>query len=109
MIQLRLEGTLSRAQYHQLDLNSIRRYGEEHCFALAIDDSNLALLPEQEAISVGTGERFSPREELILLADEWIAGAKDEQEKKTLRATKEELLVALDEIQSNRHTGEAKV
>jgi hypothetical protein len=102
MIQLRLEGTLSREQYHQLDLNSIRRYGEERCFALAIDDSTLALLPQQEAISVETGEHFSLREELILLADEWIAEAKDEQEKKVLHATKEELLVALDEIQSIR-------
>jgi len=101
MIQLRLEGALSRGQYHQLDLNSIRRYGEEHCFALAIDDSTLALLPEQEAISIETGERFSPREELILLADEWITEAKDEQEEKTLRATKEELLVALDEMRQN--------
>ncbi len=98
MAQLRLEGDLTRGQYHQLDLNQIRRYGEEHCFALAIDDSGLEILPEQEAISAETGERFSPREELVALVDEWIAAAHDEQEKKTLRATKEDLLAAMDEV-----------
>ena len=97
MIQLRLEGELTRRQYHQLDLNQIRRYGEEHCFALAIDDSALSLLPEQEAISAETGERFSPREELVALVDEWIAKASDEQEKKALHFTREELLLAMDE------------
>ena len=100
MIQLRLEGELTRRQYHQLDLNEIRRYGEEHCFALAIDDSALSLRPELEALSAETGERFSPREELVALADEWIADATDEQEKKALIFTKEELLLAMDEMNS---------
>ncbi len=102
MVQLRLEGELTRRQYHELDLNQIRRYGEEHCFALAIDDSALSLLPEQEAISAETGERFSPREELVALADEWIAAASDEQEKKALHITKEELLLAMDNMKSKR-------
>lgn len=105
MIQLRLEGELTRRQYHQLDLNQIRRYGEEHSFALAIDDSALALLPEQEAfstLSIETGERLSPREELIALADEWIANTTDAQEKKALQTTKEELLFAMDDIKSKR-------
>ncbi len=103
MVQLRLEGELTRSQYHQLDLNRIRHYGEEHCFALAIDDSALSFLPEQEFISSTPGQvgvpwredRLSPREELIALADEWIAAAPDEQEQKALQATKEELLSAL--------------
>src|SRR5207248_2351810 len=47
MVQLRLEGELTRWHYHQLDLNQIRRYGEEHCSALAIDDSALVLQPVQ--------------------------------------------------------------
>ena len=98
MVQLRLEGQLTRGQYHQLDLNQIRRYGEEHCFALAIDDSGLEILPELKAISAETGERFSPREELMALTDERIAAAHDEQEKKALRATKEDLLAAMDEV-----------
>ena len=98
MVQLRLEGQLTRGQYHQLDLNQIRRYGEEHCFALAIDDSGLEILSELEAISAETGKRFSPREELMALADEWITVAHDEQEKKALRATKEDLLAAMDEV-----------
>ncbi|QBD80341.1 hypothetical protein EPA93_31970 [Ktedonosporobacter rubrisoli] len=102
LLQLRLEGELTRGQYHQLDLNQIRRYGEEHCFALAIDDSVLSLLPEQEAVSAETGERFSPREELIALADEWIADAPDEQEKKALQITKEELLRAMDDMKGKR-------
>jgi hypothetical protein len=102
MIQLRLEGELTRGQYHQLDLNQIRRYGEEHCFALAIDDSALSLIAEQEALSAETGERFSPREELMILADEWIAAAVDEREQKALRLTKEELLLAMDNIKDNR-------
>ncbi len=97
MIQLRLEGELTRSQYHQLDLNQIRRYGEEHCFALAIDDSALSLLPEQEAIPVETGERFSSREELVSLVDDWIASTTDEQEQKALRLTRDELLLAMDE------------
>jgi hypothetical protein len=53
---------------------------------------------QEETLSEGqvTLERFSPREELVALADEWIAATNDEQEKKALRATKEELLAALD-------------
>ena len=102
MIQLRLEGELTRGQYHQLDLNQIRRYGEEHCFALAIDDSALSLLPEQDASSIGMDERLSPREELIALAEELIASAPDEQEKKALQATREELLVAMDDMKNRR-------
>lgn len=102
IVQLRLEGELTRSAYHQLDLNQIRRYGEEHCFALAIDDSALFILPEQETVSTGTGERFSPREELVALADEWIAASTDEQEREALRITKKELLLAMDEIKSKR-------
>ena len=97
MVHLRLLGELTRQQYHQLDLNQIRYYGEEHCFALAIDDSSLSLLPDQETDSLETGERLSPREELVSLANEWIAKATDEQEKKALAVTKEELLLAMDD------------
>lgn len=99
-IQLRLEGELTRRQYHYLDLNRIRRYGEEHCFSLAIDDSGVSLISDQDAIE--TGERFSPREELIAVAEEWIAETHDEQEKKALRTTKEELLLALDDSRGKR-------
>jgi DNA repair exonuclease SbcCD nuclease subunit len=98
LIHLRLEGDLTREQYHQLDLHAIRRFGEEECFALSIEDSTLSFLPEEQAVSAQTGERFSPREELIALADEWIAGAQDEQERKALLITKEELLAALDGV-----------
>ncbi|MBA2395597.1 MAG: metallophosphoesterase [Ktedonobacteraceae bacterium] len=100
MVQLRLIGELTRQQYHQLDLNKIRSYGEQHCFALAIDDSSLSLLHDQEIASLETGERFSPREELVSLADEWIAAATDEQEKKALVVTKEELLLAMDDMKA---------
>jgi DNA repair exonuclease SbcCD nuclease subunit len=102
MIQVRLEGQLTRGQYHQLDLNQIRRYGEEHCFALAIDDSALSLLTEQDTATVETGERLSPREELVTLVNEWIENASNEQEKKALVATREELLLAMDEMKSRR-------
>jgi DNA repair exonuclease SbcCD nuclease subunit len=102
MVKLRLEGELTRSQYHQLDLNQIRRYGEEHCFALAIDDSALSLLPEQETVSAETGERFSPREELISLVGEWVATTSDEQEKKALHLTRDELLLAMDEMKGKR-------
>jgi hypothetical protein len=96
MVQLRLEGELARWHYHQLDLNSIRHYGEEHCAALAIDDSALVLLSSEEIMAADTGERLSPREELIALADEWIAAASDEREKRALQATKEDLLLVMD-------------
>lgn len=100
MVQLRLTGEISRQRYHQLELASIRRYGEEHAFAFSIDDSALTFLPgdETEASAAPLSafdERLSPREELIALADEWIAAAPDEQEQKALLATKEELLAAL--------------
>ena len=98
LIHLRFEGELTRSQYHLLDLNAIRRFGEEHSFALSIDDSALSFLPEQQAVSAETGERFSPREELVSLANEWIAEAQDEQERKALLITKEELLAALDGV-----------
>lgn len=105
MVQLRLEGELTRRHYHQLDLNLLRHYGEEHCFALAIDDSGLVLsTPTGELVGSGTRqeERLSLREELVTLADEWIAAPHDEQEHKALLATKEELLLALDELKSRR-------
>lgn len=114
MVQLRLVGQLTRSQYHQLDLNQIRRYGEEHCFALAIDDSDLTILPVDlpptrgEAIIIDGGdrgpniERLSPREELLTLVDEWLAATNDEHEQKALRATREELLAAMEEIKTKR-------
>jgi DNA repair protein SbcD/Mre11 len=103
IVHLRFEGELL---HHQLDLNRIRHYGEEHCFALSIDDSALSFLSEQEICSSANGhasslpkdERFSPREELTAVADEWIAAAPDEQEQKALQATKEELLSALRQM-----------
>jgi DNA repair protein SbcD/Mre11 len=103
LVQLRLEGELTRSQYHQLDLKHIRQDVEEHCFALAIDEGALSFLPEQENIADVPGqpgasrmdERLSPREELLALADEWIAAAADEQEQQALQITKEELLAAL--------------
>jgi hypothetical protein len=98
LLHLRCEGELTRQQYHQLDLNAIRRIGEEQCFALSLDESAFSFLPEPQAVSAETGERFSPREELVALADEWIAGAEDEQERKALLVTKEELLAALDGV-----------
>ena len=109
MVQLRLEGELTHQQYHQLDLNQLRLYGEEHTFALTIDDSALVFLPDTpgngghltlsrvQSTSFATSEieeRLSPRDELIRLADEWIAAAEDEQEQQALVATKEELLAA---------------
>jgi DNA repair exonuclease SbcCD nuclease subunit len=98
LLHLRFEGELTRRQYHQLDLNAIRRIGEEQCFALSVDESAFSFLPEPQAVSAETGERFSPREELVALADEWIAGAEDERERKALLVTKEELLAALDGV-----------
>jgi DNA repair exonuclease SbcCD nuclease subunit len=102
MILLSLQGELARSAYHLLDLNQIRRYGEEHCFALAIDDSALSLLhaSEDEQVSPEMDERLSLREELSLLADERIASATDENEKSALHFTKEELLLAIDEIKN---------
>src|SRR5258706_3901961 len=102
IVQLRIEGELTRSQYHQLDLNQVRHYGEELCFALVIDDSDLSFSPGEpppaarEADPTRVEERFSPREELVALADEWIAAAQDEQERQALQVTKEELLAALN-------------
>ncbi len=98
MVQLRLTGEISRQRYHQLELSSIRRYGEAHAFAFNIDESAVTFLPGDQVQASIPGvfeERLSPREELIALADEWIAAAQDEQERKALLATKEELLAAL--------------
>ena len=104
MVQLRLEGELTRQHYHELNLNQLRLYGEKYAFALAIDDSGLTFLPdEREGDKSGKNasriseveERLSLREELIRLADEWIAAAEEEQEQRALVATKEELLAAL--------------
>lgn len=103
IVQVRLEGELSRQQYHQLETNAIRRYGEAHAFAFLLDDSALTFTFDDDGgepvssrlVAAGFEERLSPREELIALADEWIAGAQDEQEKSALLATKEELLSAL--------------
>ena len=108
MLRLRLEGEVTRSQYHLLDLNKIRQYGEQHCFSLAIDDSAVTLLPDHqehsEADTTNTtsqerGERFSLRDELITLADKWIADAEQhEQERKMLRYVKEDVLAAVDNV-----------
>ena len=100
ILQLRLEGSITRTQYHQLDLNMIRRYGEEHCFSLAIDDSNILLISDQDRTQ--TSERFSPRAELVAVVEEWIADTSDEHEQQALRNTKEELLLALDDSRGKR-------
>ncbi len=97
LLQLCLQGELTRHQYHQLDLNQIRRYGEQYCFALAIDDSRLSLLPDHTD-ALGAPLRLSPRQELLSLIEEEIAASRDEQEKRALQITKEELLIALDEV-----------
>lgn len=103
MVRLSLEGALTRGQYHQLDLNRIRRFGEEHAFALAIDDSRLSLRPEDAAAGPAEAiRRFSARAELMAVADEWIAAAPAEEEKKALSATREAVLAALDEVTSRR-------
>ena len=109
MMWLRLEGEVTRSQYHQLDLNKIRHYGEQHYFSLAIDDSSVTLLPDhqehQEQLRPTTtpsqerGERFSLRDEVISLADGWIADAEqDEHERTTLHHVKEDVLAAIDSI-----------
>lgn len=104
MVQVRLTGELTRQRYHQIDQHQLRRYGEDHAFALAIDDSAVTFVSEAGAASRAQSvvlaasdieERLSPRDELIRLADEWIATAEDEQEQQALVATKEELLAAL--------------
>ncbi len=104
MVQVRLTGELTRQRYHQIDQHQLRRYGEDHAFALAIDDSAVTFVPEAGAASRAQSivlaasdieERLSPRDELIRLADEWVAAAEDEQEQQALVATKEELLAAL--------------
>ncbi|GCE18773.1 metallophosphoesterase family protein [Dictyobacter kobayashii] len=102
MILLRLHGELTRSAYHQLDLNQIRRYGEEHCFALAIDDSALSVSNEELPVSLEAGERLSLQEELSSLADDWIASSTDEAEQRALNFTKEELLLAIDELKSRQ-------
>lgn len=94
VVHVRLEGSLTRDQYHQLNFARIRRSVEDRCFALTIDDSALVFAPDGEAGS--EDERLSAREELIALADEWIAAAPDEQERDALRAAKEELVAAID-------------
>ena len=98
LVQLRLEGEVARRQYHQLDLNQIRRFGEEHCFALSIDESALSFQAETQTASARADERLSPREELVTLADEWIAAAEEEQEREALTQTKEALLTAWDGV-----------
>ena len=112
MLRLRLDGEVTRSQYHQLDLNKIRQYGEQHCFSLAIDDSAVTLLPDHQehqehqehqhatnTPSQERGERFSLRDEIIALADRWIADAEQhEQERKMLSYVKEDVLAAIDNV-----------
>ena len=108
MLRLRLEGEVTRSQYHLLDLNKIRHYGEQHCFSLAIDDSAVTLLSDHQehseaditnTTSQERGERFSLRDELITIADKWIADAEQhEQERKMLRYVKEDVLAAVDNV-----------
>ncbi len=102
IVQLRLEGKITRSQYHQLDLNVLRRYGEEHCFSLSIDDSNILLLSDQDTAVAQTGEHFSAREELVAVVEAWLASTNDEHERQALRNTKEELLQALDDSRGKR-------
>lgn len=107
MLRLRLEGAVIRSQYHLLDLNKIRQYGTQHCFSLAIDDSAVTLLPDhqeqheqQQSTNIPSqehGERFSLRDEIVALADRWIADA-EQQERKVLSYVKEDVLAAIDNV-----------
>ena len=119
VVQLQLVGEVSREQYHAVDFGRIRSYGEERCFELAIDESGLFVVPGEAALAIiapssNGGSRavpgvsdemeegLSPRKELVNLAHEWIEAASDEQEKRSLLATKEELLAALDKMKTRR-------
>lgn len=107
MVQLQLQGKITREQYHQLDLSSICHYGEEHCFAFTIDERLLSLLPqgfsveEGEVASAEITRPLSARKELLAVADEWIEVAADD-EKRAVRAAKEELVGAMDEVKRKR-------
>ncbi len=100
LVQIQLTGEVTRSQYHQLDLNRVRHFGEERCFALEVDESGLLFASDESRLATGVAgsnafeERISVREELIILAGEWIAAVQDEQERQALQMTREELLAA---------------
>jgi hypothetical protein len=71
---------------------------DEHEITPHVHDQDTDTKEEKNPIALDSPgyERLSAREELIALTDELIAAAEAEQEKKALRATKEELLAVMD-------------
>jgi len=74
MVQLILEGPISRRRYHALKLREILELGSARCFSLDMDTAGL-YLEEVGAPGAARGGRLSQREELIRYARERVEAA----------------------------------
>ncbi len=61
MVRLALEGTITREQYHELDVQRLWLYGHQRAFSFEVDESSLVLVSEGTHEVVARGERVAPR------------------------------------------------
>jgi DNA repair exonuclease SbcCD nuclease subunit len=93
MVRLRLSGSLTRDQYHDLALRDVLLYGQQHAFSFDLDTSDLTLLHLDRArtIEASRSERVSPLEEVKRVLEERLAcpeerGAEWEREQRDAAA-----------------------
>jgi DNA repair exonuclease SbcCD nuclease subunit len=88
IVRLRLAGTLSLVQYHQLVLRDVLRYGQEHAFAFELDTSALALerAPSGTDLLAASGGPISPIGEVEALLAERLTALRGAADREDLRA-----------------------
>lgn len=74
MARLRLTGSLTREQYHQLALREVITLGQQRAFSLDVDTSGLTLVEQTLTLShaLPAGEAISPAQMIEQLVDEAI-------------------------------------
>ncbi len=98
MVRLKLEGPITREQYHTLDLRSLWLYGQQRAFSFEVDESHLLLTTDLSQEGVERGERIAPREMLEAIAQEWMEQAETPVERAILTKTRQRVLDRYDEL-----------
>lgn len=101
LTRLRLTGTLTREQYHQLALRDVLTYGQQRAFSLDVDTSGLTLVEHVFALPTlgARAEAMSPAQMIASIVEERASqrepGAQGQAEPALVRAAGELLLARL--------------
>ncbi|GHO79961.1 nuclease [Ktedonobacter sp. SOSP1-85] len=98
LVRLRLEGPITRDQYHELDLRGIWLYGQQRAFSFEIDESYLSLSSDFSLEDIERGERVAPRETLEKVIQEQMVQADNPEFRALLTKTRQRVLDRYDEL-----------